>query len=173
MEGVLKAYQLTPKVNKTEIFENSKQWGAMFYVRPDYTSTTDPVTGWRKTIYISNNANKDEIINELFTKNKLAIDFDKKFNCYKFSYNKCSLYAFEKLQRFYYYRNQKNSSGTLGNLKEINLYNEFNVLFSNFNKTNSITGQIQNNKNNFNWKSFIFYWNLLNQIRNTNKKGEG
>ena len=50
--SVAKALQLTPLVNGYhQDIENKKQVGVLLYIRANYTSITDPVTGWRKTIY--------------------------------------------------------------------------------------------------------------------------
>lgn len=49
--SVTKAFQLTPPVNNFGDI-NSKQFGIMLYTRANYTSQTDPLTGWRKTVYL-------------------------------------------------------------------------------------------------------------------------
>lgn len=170
--GVLNAYQLTPPIVKISDFEKAKQWGIMFYVRPDYTSTIDPVTGWRKTIYVSNSASQEEIKKLFDVKNGVKISFDNKKKCFKFSYEKWNLYAYSELTRFYWNRNEKNPDGGFGNMKKYNLYEELKKLFSELDVSKNINEQILN-KSNFNWKSLIFYWNLLNQIRNTDKSKDG
>jgi CRISPR-associated protein Cpf1 len=50
--SVQKALQLTPPVNNFGDIENARQYGIMLYTRANYTSQTDPKTGWRKTIYL-------------------------------------------------------------------------------------------------------------------------
>lgn len=62
--SVTNAYQLTPPVENYGDIENKKQFGNIFYTRANYTSQTDPVTGWRKSIYLPKNASdlKSKII---------------------------------------------------------------------------------------------------------------
>jgi CRISPR-associated protein Cpf1 len=50
--SVQKALQLTLPVTNFSEIENAKQYGIMLYTRANYTSQTDPKTGWRKTIYL-------------------------------------------------------------------------------------------------------------------------
>lgn len=54
-----KALQLTPPINNYQDIEGKKQFGVMLYTRANYTSVTDPTTGWRKTIYIKNGTEED------------------------------------------------------------------------------------------------------------------
>ena len=46
--SVSKALQLTPPINNYQDIEGKKQFGVMLYTRANYTSITDPATGWRK-----------------------------------------------------------------------------------------------------------------------------
>jgi len=50
--SVTKALQLTPPVNHYADIKNKKQVGVMLYTRANYTSQTDPKTGWRKSVYL-------------------------------------------------------------------------------------------------------------------------
>src|SRR3989339_807696 len=167
--GSLNAYQLAPYIKPGDVgkFEKAKQWGIMFYVRPDYTSQTDPVTGWRKTIYISN---AETIINikKKWKDANIKIYFDSDKKCFKFSYDKWELCAYPNLERLYWNRSEKNVDGKFGNMKKYSLHKEFECIFEGVNKSKNISDQMFD-KEDFNWKSFIFYWNLLNQIRNSDK----
>ena len=167
--GSLNAYQLTPYIKPGDVdkFEKAKQWGIMFYVRPDYTSQTDPVTGWRKTIYISN---AETIINikKKWKDANIKIYFDSDKKCFKFLYDKWELCAYPNLERLYWNRSEKNAEGKFGNMKKYSLHKEFECIFEGVNKSKNISDQMFD-KEDFNWKSFIFYWNLLNQIRNSDK----
>lgn len=51
--GVLHPLQLTSKIEAGDIsrFDNAHQWGVLFYIRANYTSTTCPHCGWRKHLY--------------------------------------------------------------------------------------------------------------------------
>lgn len=170
--GALRAYQLTPKIEagKIEDFEKVKQWGALFYVQPHYTSTTDPLTGWRKHLYISNSATKKEFYKYFGLNRKIQINYDFDKTCCKFSYQDktgktWNLYAFKGLSRFYY--DSKNRQ-----VKSYDLFKEFEELFSDFDKNKSINEQISEQEK-FQWKTLIFFWNLLNQIRNTDRSKQG
>ncbi|PIN99799.1 type V CRISPR-associated protein Cpf1 [archaeon CG10_big_fil_rev_8_21_14_0_10_43_11] len=57
--SVSKALQLVPPVTNYRDIENRKQVGIMLYTRANYTSVTDPVTGWRKTIYLKKGSEAD------------------------------------------------------------------------------------------------------------------
>jgi CRISPR-associated protein Cpf1 len=81
--GVLHGYQLATPVQSFE--EMSRQNGIIFYVNPEYTSITDPVTGWRQHIYLSSSANDGTLL-EAFTK-KIQIGYDESKRSYIFSYN--------------------------------------------------------------------------------------
>lgn len=184
--GVLKPYQLTPliKAGKIDVFEKAKQWGIIFYVQPHYTSTTDPLTGWRKHLYISNSAPIEKrqsdkskakktnttYIKDFFDpKSGVQINYDFEKSCFKFNYKDQTgkpwdLYAYEGLERFYY-DNQSRS------VKPHNLYDEFESLFSGLKERHAINKQILALES-FNWKTLVFLWNLLNQIRNTDKSKE-
>ena len=72
--SVEKALQLTPPVTNYGDIENKKQLGVMFYTRANYTSQTDPVTGWRKKIYIQ--AGSEENIKTQICDNFTEIGFD-------------------------------------------------------------------------------------------------
>lgn len=50
--SVGKGLQLTPPIANYQDIENKKQFGIMLYTRANYTSVIDPLTGWRKTIYL-------------------------------------------------------------------------------------------------------------------------
>lgn len=170
--GVLNAYQLTPAIEagKVSQFEKSKQWGIMLYVRPDYTSTTDPLTGWRKELYLPNSLT-DAKAKEEWKKNRIKILFDPDKNCFKFCYDKWELCAYDGLDRFYWKRNEKNASGGMGAMKKYDLHGEFEKFFADIDRKTDIDGQLDKKKN-FKWSSLIFYWNLLNQIRNSDKSKE-
>lgn len=182
--GVLKPYQLTPPIGKIGDFEKAIQWGFIFYVQPQYTSTIDPLTGWRKHLYISNDApiEKRKDVNSKYKKAsatyikdffnpqsgvQINYDFDKV--CYKFSYEDeygrpWDLYAYKGLSRFYFDPQERQ-------VKPYDLYKEFEILFTNMDKNRNINEKIFE-RDEFNWKKLVFLWNLLNQIRNTDKVKE-
>lgn len=72
--SVQRALQLTPPVNNFDDIEKSTQYGIMLYTRANYTSQTDPITGWRKTIYFKSRRQEDlkaEICNKF---NEIVFD---------------------------------------------------------------------------------------------------
>ncbi len=81
--GVLKGYQLAAP------FESFKdlghQTGIVFYTEATYTSTTDPITGFRKNVYFSNMVTKDKF--EKAIKAFDAIGWDEKKQSYFFTYD--------------------------------------------------------------------------------------
>lgn len=185
--GVLQPYQLTPliQVGKIGDFEKAKQWGIMFYVQPHYTSTTDPLSGWRKHLYISNsapiekrkeNSGKTKKSNSTYIKDffnpayGVQINYDSDKNCFRFSYQDqadkpWNLYAYEGLTRFYYNSHERQ-------VKSYDLHDKFGSLFTGLDKHQNINEQIFKMEK-FDWTSLVFLWNLLNQIRNTDKSKEG
>ena len=174
--GVLKAYQLTPTIGGGDVskFEKAKQWGMMFYVRANYTSTTDPVTGWRKHLYISNFSNNSVIKSFFDPTNRdtgIEIFYSGKYRSWGFRYvqketgKKWELFATKELERFKYNQTTKLC-------EKINLYDKFEELFKGIDKSADIYSQLCNVLD-FRWKSLVYLWNLLNQIRNVDKNAEG
>ncbi|PIU14814.1 hypothetical protein COT20_02415 [bacterium (Candidatus Gribaldobacteria) CG08_land_8_20_14_0_20_39_15] len=88
--SVTKALQLTPPVNTYGDIEKKNQAGIMLYTRPNYTSQTDPATGWRKSIYLKKGSEeyiKDQILGNKTKKINPAfseIAFDGKDYCFSY-----------------------------------------------------------------------------------------
>ncbi|MBX6334811.1 type V CRISPR-associated protein Cas12a/Cpf1, partial [Candidatus Saccharibacteria bacterium] len=81
--GILNGYQLAAPF---ETFEKmGKQTGIIFYTQAEYTSTTDPLTGFRKNIYISNSPPQEKIKDTLEKFD--AIGWDEEEQSYFFTYN--------------------------------------------------------------------------------------
>lgn len=81
--GVMRGYQLAAPF---ESFEKlGKQTGILFYTQADYTSITDPLTGFRKNVYVSNSATVAEL-KKTFT-DKITIGWDEKRQSYTFTYD--------------------------------------------------------------------------------------
>lgn len=162
------AIQLTPLVNNFGDIEKRKQFGNMLYVRADYTSQTDPITGWVKTIYIKKGSEK--AIRDRIKKSFSDINFDGKNYIfeYKDSNNKkWKLYS--GLDRYYRERNNKGVwISTKQNTTEL-----LNKIFKNIDKTKSIYDQIINQDKKLEkiskhtaWESLRFTIHLIQQIRN-------
>ena len=169
--GVLNAYQLTPyiKPGKIGAFEKAKQWGILFYVRANYTSITDPLTGWRKHIYISNSESGKKIQEFFNPDSGIKIDYDQGKKCFKFTYQSDNekiweLFAFKGIQRFYWSNKERI-------VKTYDLYEEFEILFKGLDRSKNINNQIYGK--DFKWKDLVFFWNLLNQIRNVDREQTG
>jgi transposase len=80
---VLRAYQLTAPFESFKTM--GKQTGVLFYTQAEYTSQTDPVSGFRKNVYISNSATVEKIKNSI---RKLdAIGWDDDLQSYYIDYN--------------------------------------------------------------------------------------
>lgn len=174
--SVTQAVQLTPPVKNFDELKKSKQAGVMLFVRPDYTSQTDPVTGWRKKTYISGgseDAIKRKII-ETFT----GIDFDGKD--YVFTYKddvtgkEWKVYSGkdgESLDRFWSVRDDKG----IWNAAKQDLPGMLDALFVEFDKSRSFLMQINEGKpltkigKHTAWESLRFIITLILQIRNTGK----
>jgi len=89
--GALNGYQLAaPFVSFEKMF---KQTGILYYTQADYTSVTDPVSGFRKNIYISNSSSQKKI-GETICKFK-SIKWDSKIGGYAFAYDPAD-FAFEQ-----------------------------------------------------------------------------
>ena len=179
--SVTKAIQLTPPVNTFSDMENWKQFGNMLYIRADYTSQTDPVTGWRKSIYLKSGSEKNikDQIRSSFS------DIGYEHGDYYFEYKDVhgtiwKLYSGKdgiSLDRFYGERNNNNNTWepTKQDTKKM-----LDILFTNFNKEKSYYEQLFeegielvqlpkeiNKKNKPAWESLRFAINLIQQIRNT------
>ena len=186
--SVARAIQLTPPVNNYGDIEKKKQVGVMLYTRPNYTSQTDPVTGWRKCIYLKNGS-------EQSTKDQI-IGAEKKNKSEKESPHFIEI-GFDGKDYFFVYKDQstgkewKMYSGVNGKgldrfHKERNTVGEWisepqdvasllDELFANFDKNQSLLEQIKSgvelmkpkNAQYTAWESLRYAIELIQQIRNT------
>ncbi|PSO43265.1 type V CRISPR-associated protein Cpf1 [Candidatus Saccharibacteria bacterium QS_5_54_17] len=81
--GILRGYQLTAPFESFE--KMGKQTGTIFYTEAGYTSVTDPLTGFRKNIYLKNSdtvENLKQAINTFHT-----IEWDEQRESYYFRYD--------------------------------------------------------------------------------------
>lgn len=186
--GILNGYQLTaPFISFRKM---GKQTGILFYTNAEYTSQTDPLTGFRKNIYISNSASAKKI-KETLPKFK-AIGWDENEESYYFTYNPLNFdknnipkewTVYSKVPRI---RREKNISNGYWEYKPINLNKEFKDLFEKYgfnSEKNDILPDIINKmkvgdqdlmekkefdgKNKNFYERFIYLVNLVLQIRNT------
>lgn len=192
--GVLNGYQLSAPFVSFE--KMGKQTGVIFYTQADYTSITDPLTGFRKNIYISNSASKEKI-KEAIRRFK-AIGWDKKEKSYFFTYNPTDFVdekykgntfskewtVYAKVSRI---RREKDTNG-YWTYEEIDLNKEFGELFKIWEIRNIYAEDFQDEvlqkmedgelggekefdgkKRSF-YHAFIYLFNLILQLRNSYSK---
>lgn len=178
--SVTRALQLTPPVTNYGDIENRKQVGIMLYTRANYTSQTDPVTGWRKRVYLQKGSEdkiKEQII-EKFTE----ITFDGKDYCFEYKDGlgkKWRLYSGKNgksLDRYRGYRDKAHDNWTV---VKINLMEILDGIFVDFDKSRSLLAQIVDedlqlakvSAEHTAWESLRFALDLIQQIRNTGESG--
>ena len=183
---VSKALQLTPPINNYQDMEGKKQFGIMLYTRANYTSITDPATGWRKTIYIKNGKMDD--IKKEFLEKFSEFGFDGKD--YYFDYTEANaghpwrMYSGKdgkSLTRFQNYK-QKTKDGNKQVTKwvseQIDVVEILDKLFADFDRTISFKAQIEqgvelkriDGRNETAWHSLRYALNMIQQIRNSGRK---
>lgn len=190
--GVLNGYQLSAPFVSFE--KMGKQTGIIFYTQADYTSITDPLTGFRKNIYISNSAPYKKI-KEAIEKFD-DIGWDEQEQSYYFRYNPAK-FANEKDKKGIYspkdgwtiyakaprIRREKGKNG-YWEYEKIDLNEKFVELFKIWNFTDNQkeirrqiltkdeVGELKGEKT-FDGKSrsfyhsFIYLFNLVLQLRNS------
>ena len=175
---IKKALQLTPPISNYKNLEHKKQFGIMMYTHAKYTSVTDPVTGWRKTIYISKGS-------EVYLKNKILgcfedIAFDG--NDYYFEYKDINT---NKLWRLYSSINGKSLprfrnkevlivDKNIWQPEQIDIVKILDMLFIGFDKSKSLKQQLENGQELKRiegqkvtaWESLRFAIDIIQQIRN-------
>lgn len=177
--SVTNALQLTPPVQNYGDIEKKKQVGIILYTRANYTSTTDPVTGWRKTIYLKKGS--EESIKQQIENEFSDIYFDGKDYCFKYSDKNTKkewiLYSGvygKTLDRF---RNKK-QEGENGKYDFVPVGKDvvkiLEKIFTNFDKSRSLKNQwinedvtLQKYDDDSAWESLRFGIDLIQQIRNT------
>jgi CRISPR-associated protein Cpf1 len=180
---LLKAYQLTAPF--TTFQEMGKQTGIIFYTTASYTSKIDPATGWRPNLYLrKGNAelNKKNILT--FSKIEFANNrFEFTYDLKKFIQDKDAKFpektewtVCSSVERFRWNRNLNNNKGGYEHYKD--LTDEFKKLFQyfNFDISVDILAQVENLETKGNEKffdNFIFFFQLVCQIRNTQQEKEG
>lgn len=163
--SITNAYQLTPQIN-TFWDIKWKQRGIMFYTRANYTSTTDPLTWWRKTIYLkkwSLTEMKDQILTSF--KN---ISRDKASQSYIFDDGKRKLHS--NVER----RRGKRDDHGIRVSKKYDPTAELDALFlkNKIEKSESICDQLKNWEFSLSfWSSLVWILDLIMQIRNTDDQG--
>lgn len=174
-----KAYQLTPKIdNFQDIYS---QTGIVFYTQAGYTSTTCPKCWFRKNIYRKYKSIADS---KKFIEG-IKIEY-KNWN-YMFEYNIESKKDSKKndLKKLNWQVNtrdqirfhaSKNKDWKWRNVEEFNITEKFNELFEKYSidKDNIVKWLLSLSKDEAKpFKEFMFYRNLLLQIRNSKEWDDG
>ena len=181
----LKAYQLSAPFESFQ--QMGMQTGCIYYVSAAYTSKVDPLTGWRPHLYLKyKNAKKakDEILqfdsiryNSDTNRFEFTYDIKKFLKSSKNYSNKTKWTICSSVERYRWNRNKNENKGgyeyyedVTNNLKD--LFEEFNVAYKDYDILEQIEG-LDTKGNEKLFKSFIFYFGLINQIRNTNEDADG
>jgi hypothetical protein len=174
--SVAKALQLTPPVSNYQDIENKKQVGVILYARANYTSLTDPVTGWRKKIYLKKGS--EEVIRAQIL--EMFADIKKEGNDYCFTYKDSltgivwKLYSGKNGVPLERYRGQRDSNTGKWKRSKVDVVEILDAVFANFDKTTSLKHQLEHNLAELNkydkntaWESLRFAIDVIQQIRNT------
>lgn len=180
--SVSKALQLTPPISNYQDIEGKKQFGVMLYTRANYTSVTDPATGWRKTIYIKNG--KEEDIKTQILEKFNDFGFDGKD--YFFEYTEANanhtwrLYSGKDGNPLPRFQNKKQlqADRNIWVPEKVNVIEILDQLFAKFDKAQSFKSQIESGvtlqkidgRNETAWQSLRYALDLIQQIRNSGEK---
>jgi CRISPR-associated protein Cpf1 len=180
--SVSRALQLTPLISNYQDIEGKKQFGVMFYTRANYTSVTDPATGWRKTIYIKNG--REEEIKKQFLEKFNDFGFDGKDYYFEYTEEHAGhtwrMFSGSNgipLPRFQN-KKQMQQDKNIWVPEQINVADILDKLFVNFDKTKSFKTQIEQGVelqktdmcNETAWQSLRYALDLIQQIRNSGEK---
>ena len=180
--SVSKALQLTPPISSYKDIEGKKQFGVMLYTRANYTSVTDPATGWRKTIYIKNGS-EDHIKTQIL---KEFSDFGFDGKDYYFEYTEkhaehtWRMFSGKDGKPLPRFRNskQKQEDKNIWVPESVNVVEILDTLFSGFDKNMSFKEQIEDGielkkidgRNETAYQSLRYALDLIQQIRNSGEK---
>ncbi len=177
--SVAKALQLTPPVMNYQDIEHKKQLGTMLYVRPNYTSVTDPETGWRKTIYLKKGSEPDikkQILNS-FT--EIGTDNNDYFFQYKDVNGKeWKLWSGKNGKSLERYRAKRGKSKNEWIVQSCAVKEMLDQLFVSFDKKKSLRNQLEDDNKLLKinehppWESLRFVIEVIQQIRNSGDKNK-
>lgn len=185
--SVSKALQLTPLVTNYQDIENRKQVGVVLYTRANYTSVTDPATGWRKTIYLKKGSEKD--IKEQILREFSEIDMDANGD-YFFEYpqkntgKSIRLWSSKNGKSLERYRFKRGNSKNEPSVESYDLKDLLDKLFEDFDKSKSLKKQIEDRKELQKgedekykkwtaWEQLRFVIDIIQQIRNSGDESKG
>ncbi len=181
---LMRAYQLTAPF--TTFKDMGKQTGILFYTQASYTSKIDPVTGWRPHIYLkytsAEKAKTDiaKLSQITFTNNRFEFTYDRKNFLtskkvqlpQKTQWTICSC-----VERHWWNRKLNSNKGGYEHYEDLTenfkkLFDEYGIDY----KDGDIMAQIATMEARGNqsfFKSFIFLFRLMCQIRNTQQDKSG
>jgi len=177
---LLKAYQLAAPF---ETFQKmGKQTGIIFYTQASYTSKIDPVTGWRPHLYLKYSGAEKAKADILkfsqieFTSSRFEFTYDiTKFRSGQKTYPKNTEWTVcSCVERWRWNRILNNNKGGYDYYK--NLTDDYQALFQKFGVNTSAgdilrqVDRLETKGNEEFFRKFIFLFNLVCQIRNTNEK---
>lgn len=175
--SVSKALQLTPPLCNYNDIKGKKEFGVMLYTRANYTSITDPATGWRQTIYIKD-GNDGDIKKQIMSS---FSDFGFDGTDYYFEYIEANV---GKVWRIYPSKNgepldrfqnkkEKKEDFNVWVPEKVNTILLLDRLFENFDKTKSFKVQIEEgvgltkiDDKKTSWQSLRYVIGIIQQIRN-------
>lgn len=141
--SVTNALQLTPPVSNYGEIENQKQVGIMLYTRANYTSQTDPATGWRKTIYLKTGSEgniKEQIVNNF---SDIGFDGQDYFFRYSDKTGKLwTLYSGKNGKSLVRFRGKRGIEKNEWSIEKIDIVSMLNGIFSGCDKNRSLLSQI-------------------------------
>lgn len=177
--SVSMALQLTPPVTNYKDIEGKKRFGIMLYTRANYTSITDPATGWRKTIYIKNG--KDEEIKAQIIDKFSNFGFYGKDYYFEYTEENAGhtwrMYSGKDGKPLPRFQNKKQmlQDKNIWVPEQINVKEILDKLFANFDKGRSFKEQVNEEvklekiegRSETAWQSFRYVLNMIQQIRNS------
>jgi hypothetical protein len=175
--SILNGLQLVPLIDKTTSISKGSQYGAILFVSPTYTSQTDPVTGWRPHIKFGSKV--DEKRNQI-TKLK-SVEYTT-LKGFEFEYSEDD-YGDSQTGRVWKLKSNierlNNSKDEMGHwhVKQLDLTQEFKEWFINqgIKIEMDIKTQLDEIVPKLETKAldgFIWLWNKLCQIRNSDKQND-
>lgn len=182
--SVANALQLTPAVSNYQDIENKKQVGIMLYTRANYTSVTDPATGWRKTIYLKSGSEADIKKQIVGTKegkfedgalSEIGFDGLDYFFIYtdKSTGKEWKLWSGKNGKSLERYRFKRGNSKNEAIIESIEVKPLLDKLFEKFDKSKSLKQQIENGielqkvNEHTAWETLRFAIDIIQQIRNS------
>jgi hypothetical protein len=180
--SVTHAMQLTPPVANYQDIENRKQVGVMLYTRANYTSITDPATGWRKTIYLKKGKDDDVKKQILDVFSEISVN-DK--GDYRFTYNdensekEWMLWSGKDGKSLERYRAERGKDKNKYIVKSFDVKKDLDELFKDFDASKSLKSQLENGKvlqkvnEHSAWETLRFVIDVIQQIRNSGDASKG